>query len=204
VATSAIRHRGVERIHLVDPHQTDIGYAVRNRYRDSSPWMFPCCFFVCRFNRKASARFKRSTLADNPFGRKPQFLTNTYSLPRILVWVSPSRHRLANRNGAPSWSLAPRFILLAAATASATNLDRLMDSSGGRVTEPGVDIRNPLRGGLMIETIFSSSARSPISTNTRRQLQLAPEDLRRAGFDAVANIVMHGTFYVTARQWARR
>jgi len=30
-----IEHRGIERVHLVRPHQSDVGDAVRDRYRDA-------------------------------------------------------------------------------------------------------------------------------------------------------------------------
>ncbi len=63
----------------------------------------------------------------------------------------------------------------------------LMDLYGGRVTSHGVDIRNPLAVDEMIGTIFSRT-----------------QDLTPRGFDAIANTVMHGTFYVThavGRRW---
>ncbi len=65
----------------------------------------------------------------------------------------------------------------------------LMDLYGGRVTSHGVDIRNPLaveEGGLT--DLINNAAGNFISRT---------EDLTPRGFDAVANIVMHGTFYVT-------
>ena len=81
----------------------------------------------------------------------------------------------------------------------------LMDLHGGRVTSHGVDIRNPLAVDEMIEADFRPTARSPTSSTTPPAISSrAREDLTPRGFDAVANIVMHGTFYVThavGRRW---
>ncbi len=39
-----LEHRGIQRIHLVGPHQADIGDALRNRHRDAffHGWVLPC------------------------------------------------------------------------------------------------------------------------------------------------------------------
>jgi NAD(P)-dependent dehydrogenase (short-subunit alcohol dehydrogenase family) len=80
----------------------------------------------------------------------------------------------------------------------------LMDLHGGRVTSHGVDIRNPLAVEEMIETIFKEGGLTDLINNAAGNFISRTEELSTRGFDAVANIVMHGTFYVThavGRRW---
>src|SRR6202162_5884377 len=80
----------------------------------------------------------------------------------------------------------------------------LMDLYGGRVTSHGVDIRNALAVDEMIETIFKDGPLTDLINNAAGNFISRTEDLSPRGFDAVANIVMHGTFYVThavGRRW---
>jgi len=80
----------------------------------------------------------------------------------------------------------------------------LMDLHGGRVTSHGVDIRNPLAVEEMVETIFLEGGLTDLINNAAGNFISRTEDLSTRGFDAVANIVMHGTFYVThavGRRW---
>ena len=80
----------------------------------------------------------------------------------------------------------------------------LMDLYGGQVTSHGVDIRNPLAVDEMIETIFREGPLTDLINNAAGNFISRTEDLTARGFDAVANIVMHGTFYVThavGRRW---
>ena len=81
----------------------------------------------------------------------------------------------------------------------------LMDLHGGRVVSHGVDIRNSMAVDEMIEQIWTASVPSPISSTTPPAISSrGREELTPRGFDAVANIVMHGTFYVThavGRRW---
>ena len=80
----------------------------------------------------------------------------------------------------------------------------LMDLYGGRVTSHGVDIRNALAVDEMIETIFTDGPLTDLINNAAGNFISRTEDLSPRGFDAVANIVMHGTFYVThavGRRW---
>ena len=80
----------------------------------------------------------------------------------------------------------------------------LMDLYGGRVTSHGVDIRNPLAVDEMIETIFTEGPLTDLINNAAGNFISRTQDLTPRGFDAVANIVMHGTFYVThavGRRW---
>jgi NAD(P)-dependent dehydrogenase (short-subunit alcohol dehydrogenase family) len=79
-----------------------------------------------------------------------------------------------------------------------------MDRYGGRVTSHGVDIRNPLAVEEMVETIFMEGGLTDLINNAAGNFISRTEELSTRGFDAVANIVMHGTFYVThavGRRW---
>src|ERR1700743_1310872 len=80
----------------------------------------------------------------------------------------------------------------------------LMDLHGGRVTSHGVDIRNSLAVDEMIETIFREGPLTDLVNNAAGNFISRSEDLSPRGFDAVANIVMHGTFYVTHAVGRRR
>jgi NAD(P)-dependent dehydrogenase (short-subunit alcohol dehydrogenase family) len=73
----------------------------------------------------------------------------------------------------------------------------LMAEYGGRVSSHGVDIRNALAVEEMIETIFRDGPLTDLINNAAGNFISRSEDLSPRGFDAVANIVMHGTFYVT-------
>ena len=73
----------------------------------------------------------------------------------------------------------------------------LADKYGGQVTSYGVDIRNALAVDEMIEDIFRSGPLTALVNNAAGNFISRTEDLSPKGFDAVANIVMHGTFYVT-------
>src|SRR6187402_1507488 len=80
----------------------------------------------------------------------------------------------------------------------------LMDLYGGRVMTHGVDIRNPLAVDEMVETIFTEGPLTDLINNAAGNFISRTQDLTPRGFDAVANIVMHGTFYVThavGRRW---
>src|ERR1700727_993639 len=80
----------------------------------------------------------------------------------------------------------------------------LMDLYGGRVTSHGVDIRNAQAVDEMVDAIFLDSPLTDLINNAAGNFIARTEDLSPRGFDAVANIVMHGTFYVThavGRRW---
>jgi NAD(P)-dependent dehydrogenase (short-subunit alcohol dehydrogenase family) len=74
----------------------------------------------------------------------------------------------------------------------------LMAEHGGRVTSHGIDIRDAAAVDHMIDTIFTSDGPlTDLINNAAGNFISRSEDLTPRGFDAVANIVMHGTFYVT-------
>ena len=80
----------------------------------------------------------------------------------------------------------------------------LADKTGGQVTSYGVDIRNAMAVDEMIEDIFRGGPLTSLVNNAAGNFISRTEDLTPRGFDAVANIVMHGTFYVThavGRRW---
>jgi NAD(P)-dependent dehydrogenase (short-subunit alcohol dehydrogenase family) len=80
----------------------------------------------------------------------------------------------------------------------------LADKTGGQVTSYGVDIRNAAAVDEMIADIFRTAPLTGLVNNAAGNFISRTEDLSPKGFDAVANIVMHGTFYVThavGRRW---
>jgi NAD(P)-dependent dehydrogenase (short-subunit alcohol dehydrogenase family) len=80
----------------------------------------------------------------------------------------------------------------------------LMAKYGGKVTSYGVDIRNAGAVGAMVEDIFAAGPLTDLINNAAGNFISRTEDLSPRGFDAIANIVMHGTFYVThavGRRW---
>jgi NAD(P)-dependent dehydrogenase (short-subunit alcohol dehydrogenase family) len=79
-----------------------------------------------------------------------------------------------------------------------------MDLHGGRVVSHGVDIRNAMAVDEMIEQIWTAGPLTDLVNNAAGNFVSRTQDLSPRGFDAVANIVMHGTFYVThavGRRW---
>src|SRR6201746_2427537 len=75
---------------------------------------------------------------------------------------------------------------------------------GGRGVSRGVDVRNALAVDEMIDAIFTGGPLTDLINNAAGNFISRTQDLSPRGFDAVANIVMHGTFYVThaaGRRW---
>lgn len=82
----------------------------------------------------------------------------------------------------------------------------LMQAHGGSVKTHSVDIRGAQAVDKMIETIWQDGALTGLVNNAAGNFISRTEDLSHCGFDAVANTVFHGTFYVThaiGRRWIR-
>ena len=81
----------------------------------------------------------------------------------------------------------------------------LMDQYGGRVVSHGVDIRNAHgRRRDDRDDLDRDGPLTDLINNAAGNFISRTEELSPRGFDAVANIVMHGTFYVThavGRRW---
>ncbi len=80
----------------------------------------------------------------------------------------------------------------------------LVDKHGGKVGVYGVDIRDAAAVDAMVADIFASGPLTDLINNAAGNFISRTEDLSVRGFDAIANIVMHGTFYVThavGRRW---
>ncbi len=75
--------------------------------------------------------------------------------------------------------------------------EALMKAHGGTVTSYGVDIRNSAAVDEMVGEIFARKPLTGLVNNAAGNFISPTEALSPRGFDAIANIVMHGTFYVT-------
>jgi NAD(P)-dependent dehydrogenase (short-subunit alcohol dehydrogenase family) len=75
--------------------------------------------------------------------------------------------------------------------------EEMMAAHGGVVRSYGVDIRDAAAVDAMVEAIFRDSPLTSLVNNAAGNFIARTEDLSPRGFDAIANIVMHGTFYVT-------
>jgi NAD(P)-dependent dehydrogenase (short-subunit alcohol dehydrogenase family) len=73
----------------------------------------------------------------------------------------------------------------------------LMQTHGGHVTAYGLDIRDAAAVDAMVADIFAQGPLTGLVNNAAGNFISRTEDLSPRGFDAIANIVMHGTFYVT-------
>jgi NAD(P)-dependent dehydrogenase (short-subunit alcohol dehydrogenase family) len=82
----------------------------------------------------------------------------------------------------------------------------LMKAHGGRVASYGVDIRDAAAVDAMVDEIFRDGPLTGLVNNAAGNFISRTEDLSPRGFDAIANIVMHGTFYVTqavGKRWIK-
>jgi NAD(P)-dependent dehydrogenase (short-subunit alcohol dehydrogenase family) len=68
---------------------------------------------------------------------------------------------------------------------------------GGKVGSYGVDIRDFQAVDEMVEDIFQGGPLTGLVNNAAGNFISRTEDLTPGGFNAIANIVMHGSFYVT-------
>jgi NAD(P)-dependent dehydrogenase (short-subunit alcohol dehydrogenase family) len=73
----------------------------------------------------------------------------------------------------------------------------LMKQHGGVVKAFGLDIRDAAAVDAMVETIFEEGPLTGLVNNAAGNFISPTAALSARGFDAIANIVMHGTFYVT-------
>ena len=73
----------------------------------------------------------------------------------------------------------------------------VMREHGGSVKAYGVDIRDAVAVDAMVEAIFDEGPLTGLVNNAAGNFISPTAALSSRGFDAVANIVMHGTFYVT-------
>ena len=73
----------------------------------------------------------------------------------------------------------------------------LMDEQGGSVKCYGLDIRGPQDVDNVINEIFEEAPLDGLVNNAAGNFISRTEDLSHRGFDAIASIVFHGTFYVT-------
>ncbi len=73
----------------------------------------------------------------------------------------------------------------------------LMSEHGGSVSAYGCDIRQAQAVDEMVSDIWSRKPLTGLVNNAAGNFISPTEALSPRGFDAVANIVMHGTFYVT-------
>jgi NAD(P)-dependent dehydrogenase (short-subunit alcohol dehydrogenase family) len=73
----------------------------------------------------------------------------------------------------------------------------LMAEHGGTVNSYGCDIRDAQAVDAMIAEIFAKKPLTGLVNNAAGNFISPTEAISPRGFDAIANIVMHGTFYVT-------
>lgn len=73
----------------------------------------------------------------------------------------------------------------------------LTDAHGGVVETHSVDIRDAAAVDAMMESVFAGGALTGLVNNAAANFISRTEDLSPRGFEAIARIVMHGTFHVT-------
>lgn len=83
----------------------------------------------------------------------------------------------------------------------------LMGRHGGSIKTCAVDLRDAVAADAMIEGIFNDGGPlTGLINNAAGNFVSRTEDLSSRGFDAVANTVFHGTFYVThavGKRWIK-
>jgi NAD(P)-dependent dehydrogenase (short-subunit alcohol dehydrogenase family) len=109
-------------------------------------------------------------------------------------------------------AMAEQFLALGAAiyicgrrrSVCETTATELMAVHGGSVKAFGLDIRDAAAVDAMVEAIFAEGPLTGLVNNAAGNFISPTAALSPRGFDAIANIVMHGTFYVThavGRRW---
>ena len=79
----------------------------------------------------------------------------------------------------------------------------LTDKTGGNISTYVCDIRTPQVIEEMLDEIWSNGSLNGLAKNTAENFVSKSENLTPRGFDAISNIVMNGTFYVTRAYGAR-
>jgi len=82
----------------------------------------------------------------------------------------------------------------------------LMREHGGTVKAHAVDIRDAAAVEAMVETIWADGPLTGLVNNAAGNFISPTQAISSRGFDAIANTVLHGTFYVTnavGKRWIR-
>lgn len=80
----------------------------------------------------------------------------------------------------------------------------MIEAHGGSVKAVACDLRDAAAVDAMVEAIFREGPLTGLLNNAAGNFISRTQDLSPRGFDAIANTVMHGTFYVThavGRRW---
>ncbi|MEM7280821.1 MAG: SDR family oxidoreductase [Pseudomonadota bacterium] len=83
----------------------------------------------------------------------------------------------------------------------------LMGQFGGNVSTKVLDIKDPEAVDRVVKEIFEEGDLHGLVNNAAGNFVSPTKDLSHRGFDAIANIVFHGTFYVThavGKNWIER
>lgn len=75
--------------------------------------------------------------------------------------------------------------------------EQMRADTGGHVTTHAVDIRDAQAVDAMVDTLFAEGGLDGLVNNAAGNFISPTEALSPRAFDAIANIVFHGTFYVT-------
>jgi NAD(P)-dependent dehydrogenase (short-subunit alcohol dehydrogenase family) len=113
-------------------------------------------------------------------------------------------------------SMAERFLALGADVAICGRRKAVCDDTaaawrerfpGQRIDTYGVDIRIPQAVEDMVQSLWDSGCLTGLVNNAAGNFIAPTESLSPRGFDAIANIVFHGTFYVTqavGKRWVEQ
>jgi NAD(P)-dependent dehydrogenase (short-subunit alcohol dehydrogenase family) len=137
--------------------------------------------------------------------KDPMFRDNLLAGKRILVTgggTGLGREIAAKflSLGATVWICGRRQPVLDGAAAALTQ------AHGGVVKTYAVDIRNADAVDAMVESVWADSPLTGLVNNAAGNFISPTQHISPRGFDAIANTVLHGTFYVTnaiGRRWIR-